>query len=127
MKYKDSGKLTLNEYQELSRRPLNWKAEWEVQSPGTTDRALANMCMGLAGEAGEVVDLLKKHLFHGHPLDKEKVREEVGDVLFYLAGLCTILGIPLSTAGESNVRKLEKRYPEGFSVERSIHREQNTK
>ena len=85
---------------------------------------LANKALGLCGEAGEVAELLKKHLYHGHPLDREKLRNELGDVLWYVATLASDLGIPLSDVASANVDKLRRRYPEGFSVERSVNRDE---
>ena len=83
---------------------------------------LANKGLGLCGEAGEVAELLKKHLYHGHPLDREKLRNELGDVLWYVATLASDLGIPLSDVASANVDKLRKRYPDGFSAEASAKR-----
>lgn len=79
---------------------------------------------GLAGETGEVIDLLKKSLFHGHALDEAKIRDEMGDVLFYLAYLCNALDTTLEQVMEENIAKRRKRYPEGFASARSIHREE---
>ena len=78
--------------------------------------------LGLAGEAGEVADLINKHLGHGLDLDLEKVREELGDVLWYVAGLAQVLGLTLSEIAHENINKLERRYPEGFSHEASRNR-----
>lgn len=83
---------------------------------------LANAGMGLAGEAGEVADVLKKHLFHGHPLDKVKVTKEIGDVLYYVQILLNRLGLTIEEVQEQNMEKLKARYPEGFSSEASIQR-----
>lgn len=84
---------------------------------------LATLGLGIAGEAGEVADLIKKHLGHGHDLDWHKLREELGDVLWYVACLADRFGIPLSEVASVNVEKLERRYPDGFDSARSIHRE----
>jgi NTP pyrophosphatase (non-canonical NTP hydrolase) len=84
---------------------------------------LANKGLGLCGEAGEVAELLKKHLYHGHPLDREKLRNELGDVLWYVATLASDFGISLSDVASANVDKLRRRYPEGFSMERSLNRD----
>jgi NTP pyrophosphatase (non-canonical NTP hydrolase) len=84
---------------------------------------LANKALGLCGEAGEVAELVKKHLYHGHPLDKEKLRNELGDVLWYVATMASDFGIPLSDVASANVDKLRRRYPDGFSVERSLNRD----
>lgn len=78
--------------------------------------------MGLAGEAGEVVDLLKKHLYHGHSLDRDKLTKELGDCLWYLAVLAHLNGVDLADVAAANVVKLRARYPDGFSEERSRNR-----
>ena len=78
--------------------------------------------LGLAGEAGEVVDHLKKHLHHGHELDRDKLVKEAGDVLWYLAALATLLGVDLSEVAQRNVDKLIRRYPQGFTHEASRNR-----
>lgn len=107
--------MTLNEYQKLSQRTLNDSC--------STPLGLAILAIGLTGEAGETADLLKKHLGHGHELDKAKVALEMGDTLFYLAGIATVLGISLDDVAAMNVAKLRARYPNGFEPERSINRE----
>lgn len=84
---------------------------------------LLNGLMGLNGEAGEAIDILKKHLFQGHPLDKYHIAKELGDVAWYLAVAADALGYDLSTIFEMNVQKLRDRYPDGFEANRSLHRE----
>ena len=88
------------------------------------DQQLSNAVMGLAGEVGEVVDILKKHLYQGHELDVSHLIEEVGDVLYYATLLMITLDIDMADAMFANMDKLLKRYPNGFSAERSIHREE---
>jgi NTP pyrophosphatase (non-canonical NTP hydrolase) len=85
---------------------------------------LINSVMGLTGESGEVIDLVKKHLFHSHELDKNHLIKELGDVAWYLAVACTALDITLEEVLITNIEKLKKRYPEGFSVEKSINRQE---
>jgi NTP pyrophosphatase (non-canonical NTP hydrolase) len=80
------------------------------------------LCMGLAGESGELIDLLKKHIFHGHPLDEEKVAKELGDIQWYWANMCTELGFSASAIMEANIEKLRARYPQGFSSADSLAR-----
>lgn len=70
--------------------------------------------LGLAGEAGEVAELIKKWAGHGAPLDRERLTEEVGDTLWYLSEVSRVAGISLAEAAEANLRKLEARYPDGF-------------
>lgn len=91
-----------------------------------SDEAKANLVlngvMGLNGEAGECIDIVKKHMFQGHALDKEKLLDEVSDVLWYSAILCEGLGVTLDDAMAHNVEKLRSRFPDGFSKERSLNR-----
>lgn len=79
---------------------------------------------GLSGEVGEVNDMLKKYMWHDHPLDMEHFKKELGDVMWYLATLANEFEISLDDVLEENVEKLRKRYPDGFSSERSINREE---
>ncbi len=78
--------------------------------------------LGLAGESGEVVDLVKKARFQGHTIDVEKVKDELGDVMWYLALLCHTFGFSLEEIRQANVAKMHRRYPNGFEAERSINR-----
>lgn len=107
--------MTINEYQKEALRtaPTNWRDPIEP---------LENGLMGLNGEAGEAIDILKKHLFQGHPLDCEHLAKELGDVAWYLAVSAAALGYTLEEVLEMNVKKLRARYPEGFKVERSVSR-----
>lgn len=110
--------MKLNEFQKLS---------WRTMPAPTLDPAqkalnISNYSMGLAGESGEVVDLLKKHVHHGHELDREKLKNELGDVLHYASGLASLMGLTLEDVAHANVEKLQKRYPNGFSEEDSINR-----
>ena len=86
------------------------------------EQRLVNFAMGLAGEAGEVVNYLKKVCFHGHELDKNKLAEELGDCLWYIATLANTVELWLDFIADANIRKLQERYPEGFSEERSKER-----
>lgn len=76
--------------------------------------------MGLAGEAGECVDLIKKHLFHKVPLDRDKLIKELGDVRWYFEVLCHAAGITITEVERLNVEKLRKRFPNGFNTVDSI-------
>lgn len=104
-----------DKYQENAKRTLNTE---------TADQyTFANLGMGLAGEAGEVCDYLKKVVFHGHSMDKEKLSDELGDVLWYLANLAEMIDVPLSEVANKNIEKLKKRYPNGFEASRSQKRD----
>ena len=86
---------------------------------------LENGIMGLNGEAGECIDIIKKHRFQGHPLNQEHIAKELGDIAWYLAISAEALGYDLEHIFQMNLDKLAKRYPEGFDSERSLHREKN--
>ena len=89
----------------------------------TTEQQISNAIFGLHGELGEVTDLLKKHLYQGHTISKDRLDEEIGDVMFYLAWLCRLYKVDLETVLHQNFIKLYKRYPEGFDVIKSVERE----
>ena len=84
--------------------------------------ALQNAALGLAGEAGEFADDIKKVSFQGHALDCEHLAKEVGDILWYCALAASALDMDLQDIARGNILKLQKRYPDGFEVERSLHR-----
>ncbi len=88
----------------------------------TQEQVLQNALMGLCGESGEAIDIMKKHLFQGHPLDTEKLKKELGDVAWYLAEAAQGLSVPLSEIMQGNLDKLHQRYPDGFSTEKSMNR-----
>lgn len=88
----------------------------------TKEDALINSTMGLCGEAGEAIDHVKKVRFHGHPLDRDYLCKELGDIAWYLAEAAWALDLSLDEIFTQNIQKLSARYPEGFSKERSIHR-----
>ena len=85
---------------------------------------IVNGALGLNGEAGECADIVKKHMFQGHALDKEHLAEELGDVLWYIAVTAESIGYELADIAQMNVDKLRRRYPDGFEAERSVHRDE---
>jgi NTP pyrophosphatase (non-canonical NTP hydrolase) len=110
--------MNFNEYQKLSERTMpkpNKEGNFHKND-------FANYAMGLSGEAGEVTDLVKKQLFHGHSIDFRDVEKELGDTLHYLSGLATLYGLSLEAIAIINIEKLKKRYPSGFSEEASVKR-----
>ena len=84
---------------------------------------LLNAVMGLCGEAGEAIDLVKKQRFQGHPFDREGLIKELGDVAWYLAEAAQGLGVPLEEIMRRNLDKLRKRYPQGFTADQSLNRQ----
>lgn len=109
--------MTINEYQKNALRTANKTLNSFQQ--------FENGIMGLNGEAGECIDILKKHLFQGHELDKEHIAKELGDIAWYLALSAEAIGYDLETIMQMNVDKLRARYPDGFDTEHSIHRAKN--
>jgi NTP pyrophosphatase (non-canonical NTP hydrolase) len=106
--------MTINEYQELAMRTLNPQLEKKD--------ILINGVMGLCGQSGEVIDIVKKWLAQGHELDREHMIKELGDVAWYLAETATALDTSLEEVFQRNIDKLKKRYPEGFNTNQSRHR-----
>lgn len=109
--------MTINDYQKNALRTANKSL--------TPFQQLENGIMGLNGEAGECIDILKKHLFQGHELDKEHIAKELGDIAWYLALSAKAIGYDLETILQMNVDKLCARYPDGFDAEHSLHRSKN--
>lgn len=85
---------------------------------------VANYALGMVCEAGEVGDILKKHIFHGHTLNTNELIKEMGDTLWYMTNLCTVLDIDLEEVALQNIKKLKERYPNGFSKNDSINRKE---
>jgi len=109
-------KLEMNEYQK--------EAFMLISEDGKKDMVL-NGVLGLAGECGECCDIVKKVRFQGHTLDKEHLKDELGDVLWYIAETCSGLGITLEECAQYNLDKLHARYPQGFNKDKSINRKDN--
>lgn len=107
--------MTINEYQREAMRTANG-SNHELPT-------IVNGIMGLCGESGECIDLLKKHLFQGHELDREHLAKELGDVAWYLAVSAFAIGYDLEYILQLNVTKLRARYPNGFSADLSLHRD----
>lgn len=112
--------MTINEYQNHALR---------TESLITTDpipyiRVLEGL-MGLNGEAGEAIDILKKVIFQGHEFDREHLAKELGDIAWYLAIAADALSYDLETILQMNVDKLKTRYPDGFKTEQSQNRVAN--
>ena len=106
--------MQINDYEKSVLRTAN-----ETLTPL---EQLTNGLMGLNGEAGEAIDILKKHLYQGHELDREHIVKELGDVAWYLTISANAIGVDLETVLSLNVNKLKDRYPDGFDPDRSIHR-----
>lgn len=104
-----NGMMDLAGHPELAARVLRWK-----------DIDLG--ALGLVGEAGEVAELIKKHVHHHKPLDRDALAKELGDVLWYIAFLCELNGLTLEEVASASVVKLRQRFPDGFSTQAAIAR-----
>ena len=108
--------MNINDYQKAAMRTLN---------PDLDNKdVLINSVMGLCGESGEAIDIVKKWLMQGHDLDRDHLIKELGDVAWYLAEAATALDISLETVFQENLDKLSKRYPDGFEAKASIERKE---
>lgn len=108
--------LSMDEYQRLAARTAG--------AGGEGERRLVVAALGLAGEAGEFANKVKKLTAHGHQdINASVLGDELGDVLWYVAEAATACGLDLSQIAAENIRKLRQRYPDGFNQERSINRD----
>ena len=106
--------MQVNDYQQQAMTTLN---------PALNKRdVLINSVMGLCGESGEAIDIVKRWMAQGHELDREHLKKELGDIAWYLAEAATALDVPLEEIFQGNLDKLKKRYPEGFDTRRSLVR-----
>lgn len=108
--------MTLNEYQKLAQRTSRRDI--------TQSEHLLNGILGLSGETGECADLVKKHFFQDGREISDDLLDEVSDVLWYVAEVVTAMGRTMEDVAQHNINKLKKRYPDGFSTERSLHRQE---
>lgn len=107
---------TFKEYEEQARKTAGTFPSWEEEAKC--------WALGLTGEAGEVADLLKKTLYHGHAPRPDQIANELGDTLWYLTRLANLFGYSLEDIASMNIAKLKKRYPEGFSETASKERKE---
>lgn len=107
--------ITMNSYQQLARRTQNREL--------APDYRIEHATWGLAAEVGEVLGIFQKTR-QGHGLAVERVIDELGDVLWFAAELCDCLGLTMGQVANLNIEKLKRRYPDGFSEERSVHRDE---
>lgn len=106
--------MNVNEYQKLAMVTLNPELNKKD--------VLINSVMGLCGEAGEAIDIVKKWMAQGHELDKAHLAKELGDIAWYLAEAATAIDMSLEDIFQKNLDKLKKRYPDGFEIQKSLAR-----
>ena len=108
--------MNIMDYQVKAKRTINRDLQ--------DDERISELVFGVNGEIGEVTELLKKSIYHGHPLEIKKLAEEIGDVMWYLTNIATLYGIPMTYILDENIKKLNERYPDGYSNEKSINRKE---
>lgn len=126
--------MTGNSYQKLAMRTNDGESSYRLAKAfthGTDDSSniydfggMLMACLGLAGEVGEFNDMIKKSIFHRTDFDEEHAKKELGDIMWYVAMMCTSFGWQLDEIMEMNIDKLKKRYPEGFNVYDANHRKE---
>ncbi|GAJ25240.1 hypothetical protein JCM15457_95 [Liquorilactobacillus sucicola DSM 21376 = JCM 15457] len=99
--------MEFNEYQEAAKRTLYGN-----------EQVLTNCALGLAGESGQVIDLIKNYTFKGKDLDRAEMVHELGDVLWYLSQIAAWADISFDEIAENNIQTLNKRYPHGFAQDK---------
>ena len=137
-------KNSMNELSNAIMEFGDFLEEWIKQTESYTDLALKtlnkdvfeqkdlilNASLGLSGEVGEVNDIIKKYMYHGHKLDddtKEKIILELGDVCWYVALMAWAIDkTKFEDVLNKNIEKLEKRYHGEFSTEKSINRKEDS-
>lgn len=105
--------MDMSIYQNLARRTQNPSLD--------KHQRLLHALHGLSAEVGEIHAIYQK-VYQGHTLDTARVTDELGDLFWFAAELCDVLGVSMDDVAQENVEKLRRRYPEGFSEERSLNR-----
>ena len=109
----------MNDYETRALSKVNYSL--------TTNERLLEGAMGLCGETGEVVDIIKKYMWQGHSLNLQHLCEELGDILWYVVDTAEAVGLTLDMIQRKNIEKLDKRYPKGFNSELSQTRDSREK
>ena len=104
--------MKANEYQLQAARTLIDGPDFEINN---MDMMTIWCALGLAGETGEAVDMIKKGILHQHGINEGKLMEEIGDICWYIAGICSVRGYDLGQIMKENIDKLKTRYPNGFN------------
>lgn len=105
---------TFSEYQKNALRTASTAV--------TTEHDLWHGVLGLVTESAEMADVLKKQHAYGKPIDLVNLKEELGDVLWYIALLCRALDTDMETIAQANIEKLKIRYPERYTNEKALNR-----
>lgn len=108
-----------NEYQKLAARTEcdQGKAYQRIASGEQVFTRLNHAILGMTGEVGELAAAIERWIHYGKPLDTVNVKEELGDLLWYIALACNAMGFDLSRVMSLNIEKLQRRYPERYTDE----------
>lgn len=101
--------ISIKDYQKFASKAIRKESEGK--------NLIVGFALGLGGEAGEVLDDIKKREYHGRDISIEHTAEELGDVMWYVANIATQLGFSLEDILEHNVHKLTSRYPDLYKEE----------
>ena len=94
---------------------------------GVSPERVLTAAIGISAEGGEFAEIVKKCIFQGKPMDDDAqfhMKRELGDLMWYIAQACIALGISLEDVLDTNIQKLEARYPDGFEAFRSENRKE---
>jgi NTP pyrophosphatase (non-canonical NTP hydrolase) len=105
--------MTFDEYQKLAARTISDKL--------TITELCDHAKSGMVAEIGEFHGLYQKH-YQGHEINRDHVKKELGDLLWFIAEYCTALHWSFGEIAQMNIDKLKARYPDGFDPEKSLHR-----
>jgi NTP pyrophosphatase (non-canonical NTP hydrolase) len=105
--------MDFNEYLIQSERTLVQKGK---------DLNLLHGAIGISTEAGEILDAFKRHIYYGKELDVVNIKEEIGDIMWYVAILCRELNLNMEDILQTNIDKLKARYPDKFSETHALNR-----
>lgn len=107
--------MLANEYQRLAARTINTNL--------STIQVRRHSLHGMVGEIGEIHSIYQKQ-YQGHDIDGEHLMKEVGDLLWFIAEYCTANHWDMGEIMQMNIDKLRARFPEGFEVDKSLHRKE---
>lgn len=111
--------MEVKEYERLAKSTLLQHPDFKIKDK---EVMISWFALGLAGEAGEVADLVKKGIYHQQTLDHEKLKKELGDVLWYVSALADQLNMTLTEIMEANIEKLQARFPKGYDPKRTTYK-----
>ena len=107
--------MQMNEYQALAART--------IRKDLYPEQVHFHALHGIVGEIGEIHSIYQKS-YQGHEIDRDHLKKEFGDLLWFVAEYCTAMGWTLEEVAQGNIDKLLARFPAGFEVDKSLHRKE---